>query len=90
MRGPLQIAVACDRPDSELLAQARRLAPGGTIVVGGAADSSELLTGRDRVNGADTAYVCRGPVCDLPVRSAAQLASALGVALEVPVNPPSV
>ncbi|QZA08785.1 thioredoxin domain-containing protein [Mycolicibacter heraklionensis] len=90
VRGPLQIAVACDRPDSELLAQARRLAPGGTIVVGGAADSSELLTGRDRVNGADTAYVCRGPVCDLPVRSAAQLASALGVALEVPVNPPSV
>jgi len=90
VRGPLQIAVACARPDSALLEQARRLAPGGTIVVGGAADSSELLTGRNRVNGADAAYVCRGPVCDLPVRSAAELASALGLALEVPANPASV
>ncbi|OBJ28288.1 MULTISPECIES: thioredoxin domain-containing protein [Mycolicibacter] len=86
VRGPLQIAVACDSPDSALLEQARRLAPGGTIVVGGAADSSELLAGRGRVNGADAAYVCRGPVCDLPVRSAAELAAALGV----PANPASV
>ncbi|OBI03449.1 hypothetical protein AWC18_16745 [Mycolicibacter nonchromogenicus] len=86
VRGPLQIAVACTGPDSELLAQARRLAPGGTIVVGGAADSSELLRGRDLVNGADAAYVCRGPVCDLPVGSAAGLAAAL----EVPANPTSV
>lgn len=86
VRGPLQVAVACAGPESDLLAQARRLAPGGTIVVGGAAGSSELLIGRDRVNDADAAYVCRGPVCDLPVCSAAELA----VALEVPANPPSV
>ena len=86
VRGPLQIAVACDGTDSALLTQARRLAPGGTIVVGGAVDSSELLTGRNRVNGADAAYVCRGPVCDLPVPSAAELAAALGV----PADPPSV
>ncbi|OBK88237.1 hypothetical protein A5649_15970 [Mycolicibacter heraklionensis] len=86
VRGPLQIAVACESPDSALLEQARRLAPGGTIVVGGTADSSELLAGRGRVNGADAAYVCRGPVCDLPVRSAAELAAALGV----PANPASV
>ncbi len=86
VRGPLQIAVACDSPDSALLQQARRLAPGGTIVVGGTADSSELLAGRNRVNGADAAYVCRGPVCDLPVRSADELAAAL----EVPANPASV
>ncbi|BBY34615.1 hypothetical protein BST33_14830 [Mycolicibacter minnesotensis] len=79
VRGPLQIAVACAGPDSALLAQARRLAPGGTIVVGGPADSSELLMGRGRVNGADAAYICRGQVCDLPVRSAAELAAALGV-----------
>ncbi|WP_125078716.1 thioredoxin domain-containing protein [Mycobacterium sp. P7213] len=90
IRGPLQVAVACEGPDSALLEQARRLAPGGTIVVGGVADSSELLAGRDRVNGADAAYVCRGPVCDLPVRTAAELASALGVALEVNANPSSV
>ena len=41
-------------------------------------DSSELLVGRDRVGGADAAYVCRGRVCDLPVTSAAELAAALG------------
>ena len=70
VRGPLQIAVACAGPGSPLLADARRLAPGGAIVVGGAVDSSELLVGRDRIDGADAAYVCRGRVCDLPVTSA--------------------
>ena len=78
VRGPLQIAVACDRAGSELLAEARALAPGGAIVVGGAPDSSELLAGRGRVDGVDAAYVCRGPVCDLPVTTASELAAALG------------
>jgi len=77
VRGPLQIAVACADPASSLLADARRLAPGGAIVVGGVVDSSELLAGRDRVGGADAAYVCRGRVCDLPVTSAEALAAAL-------------
>jgi uncharacterized protein YyaL (SSP411 family) len=77
VRGPLQIAVACDPPRSSLLANARRLAPGGAIVVGGEVDSSELLVGRDRVAGADAAYVCRGRVCDLPVTSTDELAAAL-------------
>jgi uncharacterized protein len=79
VRGPIQIAVSCDPAASELLAAARTLAPGGAIVVGGAVDSSELLAGRDRVRGADAAYVCRGRVCDLPVTTAAELAAALGV-----------
>jgi uncharacterized protein YyaL (SSP411 family) len=79
VRGPLQIAVAGDPSRSELLAQARRLAPGGAIVVGGEADSSVLLAGRNRIADADAAYVCRGRVCDLPVTTAAQLAGALGV-----------
>jgi len=78
VRGPLQIAVACDPTASELLAAARALAPGGAIVVGGAPDSSELLAGRGRVQGAEAVYVCRGPVCDLPVTTAAELAAALG------------
>jgi uncharacterized protein len=77
VRGPLQIAVACDPPGSQLLADARRLAPGGAIVVGGQPGSSELLLGRDRVAGADAAYVCRGRVCDLPVTTAEDLAAAL-------------
>lgn len=77
VRGPIQIAVACDPADSELLRAARTLAPGGAVVVGGAADSAELLLGRDRVDGADAAYVCRGRVCDLPVTTARELATAL-------------
>ncbi|OBG60522.1 MULTISPECIES: thioredoxin domain-containing protein [unclassified Mycobacterium] len=77
IRGPLQIAVACDPSRSPLLAEARRLAPGGAIVVGGEKDSSALLAGRDRVAAADAAYVCRGRVCDLPVTTAEDLAEAL-------------
>ncbi|OCB45628.1 hypothetical protein A5677_04780 [Mycobacterium malmoense] len=77
VRGPLQIAVACDPSRSALLADARRLAPGGAIVVGGEEDSSALLAGRGRVAGVDAAYVCRGRVCDLPVATTEDLAEAL-------------
>jgi uncharacterized protein YyaL (SSP411 family) len=77
VRGPIQIAVACEADTSELLTAARALAPGGAIVVGGAADSSELLLGRDRIGGRDAAYVCRGRVCDLPVTTTEELATAL-------------
>ena len=75
--GPLQIAVACDPENSALLNQARLSAPGGSIVIGGAADSLPLLEGRTRVDGADAAYVCRGRLCDLPVTDAAELAAVL-------------
>ena len=79
VRGPLQVAVATDGADSALLAQARRIAPGGAVVVGGPVDSMPLLAGRGRVGGSDAAYVCRGQVCDLPVTGAPELAAALGV-----------
>lgn len=79
--GPIQIAVACDPARSELLTVARRLAPGGAVVVGGAVNSSELLIDRDRVGGADAAYVCRGRTCDLPVTAAPELAAALGASV---------
>ncbi|MCH9723060.1 MAG: thioredoxin domain-containing protein [Actinomycetia bacterium] len=79
VRGPLQVAVATAGADSELLAAARRMAPGGTIVIGGLVDSAPLLAGRDRVGAADAAYVCRGRVCDLPVTGVRELADALGV-----------
>lgn len=78
VRGPIQVAVACEGPDSELLAAARGLAPGGAVVIGGAAGSSELLRDRPRVGGADAAYVCRGRVCDLPVTTVEDLSAALG------------
>ena len=79
VRGPLQVAVSVDGPDSDLLTVARRIVPGGTVVVGGAIDSMPLLEGRGRIGGADAAYICRGRVCDLPVTGAAELAEALGV-----------
>jgi uncharacterized protein len=77
VRGPIQIAVSCDPADSELLRAARRLAPGGAVVIGGPMDSSELLRNRDRVGGRDAAYVCRGHVCGLPVTTAGELVTAL-------------
>jgi uncharacterized protein YyaL (SSP411 family) len=77
VRGPIQIAVACDPQHSELLSAARELAPGGAVVVGGPVNSSELLVDRDRIRGSDAAYVCRGRVCDLPVTTTADLAAAL-------------
>ena len=77
VRGPIQIAVATDGPDSALLGAARTLAPGGAVVVGGTVNSSELLIDRDRIEGADAAYVCRGRVCDLPVVTTEGLAAAL-------------
>ncbi|MCB0931870.1 MAG: thioredoxin domain-containing protein [Mycobacterium sp.] len=79
VRGPLQVAVATTDANSPLLAAARRLVPGGTVVVGGPANSMPLLVGRDRVGGVDAAYICRGRVCDLPVTGAEELAAALGV-----------
>ena len=77
VRGPIQIAVACDPQHSELLSAARELAPGGAVVVGGPLNSSELLVDRDRVDGSDAAYICRGHVCDLPVTTTEELAAAL-------------
>ncbi|SEH67804.1 hypothetical protein SAMN04489835_2781 [Mycolicibacterium rutilum] len=81
VRGPLQIAVACDPARSELLDAARQLAPGGAVVVGGPVNSSALLADRDRVGGADAAYVCRGRTCDLPVTTVEDLAAALGASV---------
>ncbi|MGB3355254.1 MAG: hypothetical protein WBB00_21115, partial [Mycobacterium sp.] len=78
VRGPIQIAVACDPASSELLDAARRLAPGGAVVVGGPQNSSELLIDRPRVGGSDAAYVCRGGTCDMPVTTVEDLAAALG------------
>ena len=79
VRGPLQVAVSTGGADSELLAAARMISPGGAIVVGGPMDSIPLLDGRDRIRGADAAYICRGAVCDLPVTTATELSAALGV-----------
>lgn len=74
LRGPIQVAVV---GDGDLLDAARRLAPGGAVIVGGEPDSSPLLADRPLVDGAQAAYVCRGFVCDRPVTDEAGLALAL-------------
>ena len=79
VRGPLQVAVSTAGGYSDLLAAARRIAPGGAVVIGGEIDSMPLLAARGRINGADAAYICRGQVCDLPVTGPEELAAALGV-----------
>ncbi|SIR78577.1 thioredoxin domain-containing protein [Williamsia sterculiae] len=76
--GPLQIAVSeTVDSDGSLARAARRSAPGGTVIVDGAADSVPLLDGRGTVDGMDAAYVCRGAVCGLPVTDDRALTSTL-------------
>ena len=80
LRGPLQVAVVGDEGDRQpLLAQARRLAPGGTVIVAGtpAAPGVPLLAERPLVDGGPAAYVCRGFVCDRPATTIEELAGQL-------------
>jgi hypothetical protein len=82
LSGPLQVALVGPDDDGRreaLRALARRLAPGGTVVVAGAPDEPgvPLLAGRPLVDGQAAAYVCRGFVCDRPVTDEAALAAAL-------------
>jgi uncharacterized protein YyaL (SSP411 family) len=75
--GPLQVAIAGTGP--ELLACARRAAPGGTVIVAGEPDAPgvPLLAARPLVDGAPAAYVCRGFVCDRPVTTPDDLVAAV-------------
>ena len=75
--GPLQVAVVGDGAD--LLAHARGVAAGGTVIVAGEPDAAgvPLLAGRPLVNGAPAAYVCHGFVCDRPVTTVEELGVSL-------------
>jgi uncharacterized protein len=82
MHGPLQVAVAGPEGDprrATLLAHARQLAPGGTVVVSGEPDAPgvPLLADRPLVEGGAAAYVCHGFVCDRPVTTSEDLTAAL-------------
>jgi uncharacterized protein YyaL (SSP411 family) len=79
LAGPYEIAIV-GPPDSELATVARRHAPPGSVVVVGSPDQSgvPLLAGRPAIDGAPTAYVCRGFVCDRPVTTVADLVALLG------------
>ncbi len=80
--GPLQVAIAGQGGEArgaELLARARQMAPGGTVIVAGEPDAPgvPLLAARPLVDGAAAAYVCRGFVCDFPVTTLDALAAAV-------------
>ncbi|MFD6237843.1 hypothetical protein ACFWO4_31015, partial [Streptomyces diastaticus] len=52
--------------------------PGAVVAVGPADGELPLLAGRVAADGAPTAYVCRGFVCDAPTTDPALLAARLG------------
>ena len=82
VRGPLQVAVVGPEPErAALVAHARAIAPGGTVVVAGDPDAPgvPLLAHRPLVGGAPAAYVCRGFVCDRPVTTPEELTAVLGL-----------
>jgi uncharacterized protein len=80
LSGPYEIAIVTDDPASDpLVGTARRFAPPGAVIVAGEPDQPgvPLLADRPRLDGASTAYVCRGFVCDRPVTAEAELATQL-------------
>ena len=78
--GPQQVAIVGDGPRAaEMLRVARASYSPGLVIASGSPDTPgmPLLAGRPLVDGDAAAYVCRGFVCDLPVKTPEQLASAL-------------
>ena len=74
--GPREVALA-SAPTSDMIRSIyRATAPG---VVYATADDHPLRQSRFMVDGEDTAYVCRGFVCDAPITTVHGLNSALGV-----------
>jgi uncharacterized protein YyaL (SSP411 family) len=81
LAGPHEIAIATGDPAEDALVRtAWRLAPPGSVIVAGEPDRPgvPLLAERPMIDGRSTAYVCRGFVCDRPVTTVGELASALG------------
>ena len=81
LSGPYEVAIVTADPAEEpLLRAAYRHAPPGAVIVAGAADQPgvPLLRDRPMLDGAPTAYVCRGFVCDRPVTSVEELITQLG------------
>ena len=78
--GPLQVAVVGDGVQGRALVHtARASVSPGLVVVHGSPDTQgiPLLANRPLVAGGAAAYVCRGFVCDRPVTTVEELASAL-------------
>lgn len=75
LAGPFEIAVATTDPADPLVEAVYRRAPGGSVIIVGKPDlpGVPLLADRPLRDGAATAYVCRGFVCDRPVTVPADL-----------------
>jgi len=80
----LQVVIIGTRsaPDTDALLEVVRTTSSPTLILSVIEDSAALplshpAAGKTAVDGAATAYVCRGPVCQPPVTSAADLKSAL-------------
>lgn len=80
----LQVVIigAHGAPETDALLEVIRTTSSPTLILSVVEDASTLPTshpaaGKTAVDGAATAYVCRGPVCQPPVTSAADLKSAL-------------
>jgi uncharacterized protein YyaL (SSP411 family) len=73
--GPAEIAVVGrPGPQRDTLERAARRRAGAVVVVGEPGRSDlPLLTGREEVDGAPAAYVCRNLVCERPVTAASDL-----------------
>ena len=78
--GPQQVALVGDGPlAEEMLSVARASTAPGLVIAYGSPDAAgiPLLADRPLVDEGPAAYVCRGFVCDLPVRTVEELRSAL-------------
>ena len=79
-----QLVVVSENPDAELATLARGWTGGVAAVVTPAQARAfaeagfELFTARDAIDGLPTAYLCENFVCQLPTRSATELAGLLG------------
>jgi uncharacterized protein YyaL (SSP411 family) len=78
--GPTEVVITGDRPDLVSTVQ-RRFLPEVVLAWGEPADGP-LWEGRDEEGDDGRAYVCRGYVCEAPLRDASSLASALASASE--------
>ncbi len=85
--GPVQVAVAHAPGEDAMVSLARRMVPGGAVVVGGPRDSTPLLADRPLLRDRATAYVCRHFVCDRPSTSEAELRTLLETTLRRPAGP---
>ena len=78
--GPLQVAIVGDGPQAqELVRIARGSTSPGLVIAHGLPDTPgvPLLANRPLIAGGAAAYVCHGFVCDRPVTTPEELASAL-------------